>query len=112
MAMTFVEVSTYKVFSYGGPNGNGGADALVSLGIPEGWAFLRFYPEGATLPENSKVTHMSGKPIYYVSYRYAQLGNQIDLLRNEKPIRFFFRDDTMSAYITTASEPVGEEEAQ
>jgi len=110
MAMTFVEVSTYKVFVYGGPQGNGGVDATISLGIPEGWAFLRFYPEGALLPSNSKVIHVSGKPIYYVSYRYSQLGNAIDLLRNEKPIKFFFRDDTMAAYLTTSSEPVGEEE--
>jgi len=110
MAMTFVEVSTYLVFSYGGPNGNSGAEATVSLGIPDGWAFLRFYPDGAGLPPNRKVSHLSGKPIYYVSYRYNQLSNIIDLLRNEKPIRFFFRDDTMAAYLTTGPEPVGEEE--
>ena len=110
MAMTFVEVSTYKGFAYGGPDGNGGADATISLGIPQGWAFLRFYAEGTTLPDNGKTTHVSGKPIYYVSYRYSQLGNAIDLLRNEKPIKFFFRDDTMSAYLTTSSEPVEEEE--
>lgn len=108
--MTFVEVSTYKVFAYGGPEGNRGADATISLGIPDGWAFLRFYPDGNVLPPNSKTTHMSGKPIYYVSYRYSQLSDTIDLLRNEKPIWFFFRDDTMAAYITTSSEPVGEEE--
>lgn len=110
MATTFVEVSTYLVFSYGGPDGNSGADATVSLGIPEGWAFLRFYPEGVVLPPNRKSTHVSGKPLYYVSYRYNQLSNVIDLLRNEKPIKFFFRDDTMAAYLTTGREPVGEEE--
>ncbi len=110
MAINFVGVSTYKVFIYGGQNGNNGADALISLGIPNGWAFLNFYPGGNPLPQNSKSTHVSGKPIYYVNYRYDQLANTIDLLRNEKPINFFFRDDTMDAYLTTASEPVGEEE--
>jgi hypothetical protein len=110
MAITFVEVSTYKVFIYGGPEGNSGADATVSLGIPDGWTFLRFYPDVVTLPANTKATHASGKPIYYVRYRYSQLSNVIDLLRNEKPIRFFFRDDTMASYLTTASEPVGEGE--
>jgi hypothetical protein len=108
--MTFVDVSTYKVFVYGGPDGNRDADATISLGIPEGWAFLRFYPDGKALPANSKTTHMSGKPIYYVSYRYSQFGNTIDLLRNEKPIKFFFREATKAAYLTTDSEPVGEEE--
>lgn len=110
MTMTFVEISTYLVFAYGGPDGNSGADAAISLGIPNAYAFLRFYPEGATLPPNSKTTHISGKPMFYVSYRYAQLQNIIDLLRNEKPIRFFFRDDNMAAYITTSNEPVGEGE--
>jgi hypothetical protein len=110
VATTFAEVSTYRVFSYGGPQGNRGADATVSLGIPDGWAILRFYPDGADLPPNHITTHVSGKPIYYVSYRYSQLGNIVDLLRYEKPIRFFFRDDTLAAYLTTASEPVGEEE--
>jgi len=34
----------------------------------------------------------------------------VDLLRNEKPIRFFFRDDNMASYLTTSDEPVGEGE--
>lgn len=110
MATTSVNVSTYLVFAYGGPNGNSGADATISLGIPNAFAFLRFYPEGTPLPPNSKATHVSGKPMYYVSYRYAQLPNVLDLLRNEKPIKFFFRDDNLASYITTSDEPVGEGE--
>ncbi len=110
MAMTFVDVTTYKVFIYGGEDGNSGADATISLGIPDGWAFLRFYREGSRLPPNSVVKHVTGKPMYYVSYRYDQLVNTIDILRNEKPIKFFFRDDNLAAYITTSNEPVGEEE--
>ena len=110
MAITFVDVSSYLVFAYGGPGGNSGADATISLGIPNAFAFLQFFPEGTALPANSKGTHISGEPIFYVSYRYAQLANVVDLLRNEKPIRFFFRDDTMESYITTSDEPVGEGE--
>jgi hypothetical protein len=111
MAMTFVDISTYLVFAYGGPNGNANADATISLGIPNAFAFLRFFPEGVALPANSKATHVSGKPMFYVSYRYAQLANVIDLLRNEKPVKFFFNDATMAAYVTTSDEPVGEGEA-
>jgi len=111
MAITFVDVSTYLVFAYGGPAGNAGADATISLGTPNAFAFLRFYPEGTPLPANSTAIHIpSGKTIFYVSYRYAQLTNVLDLLRNEKPIKFFFRDDTLIAYITTSNEPVGEGE--
>src|SRR5215475_13773857 len=110
MAITFVDVSTYLVFSYGGPGGNSGVDASISLGIPNAFASLYFFPEGAPLPANSKTTHISGKPIFNVSYRYAQFANVVNLLRNEKPIKFFFRDDTMAAYLTTSDEPVGEGE--
>ena len=81
MAITFVDVPTYLVFSYGGPTGNQGADAAISLGIANGFALLRFFPEGSQVPPNSKQTHVSGKPIYYVNYRYAQFGNIVDLLR-------------------------------
>ena len=110
MAITFVDVSTYLVFAYGGPGGNSGADAAISLGIPNAFAFLLFYPEGTPLPPNSKTTSVSGNPIFYVSYRYAQLPNVLDLLRNEKPIKFFFRDENLASYITTSDEPIGEGE--
>ena len=110
MAVTFVDVSTYLVFVYGGPDGNAGVAATISLGIPDAFAFLQFYPDGKPLPANSKGTHVSGKHIFYVSYQYAQLKNMIDLLRNEKPVKFFFRDDNLAAYLTTSDEPVGEGE--
>jgi hypothetical protein len=63
MAITFVDVSTYLVFAYGGPAGNAGADATISLGLPSAFAFLRFYPEGTPLPANSTALHISGKTI-------------------------------------------------
>lgn len=34
----------------------------------------------------------------------------LDLLRNEKPVKLFFHDDTLAAYVTTGDEPVGEGE--
>ena len=111
MAITFVDVSTYQVFAYAGPTGNGGVAAGVSLGIPNAFAFLQFYPESSPVPANSKSIHISGNPIFYVNYRYSQLNTVIDLLRNESPIKFFFRDETLVSYITTSSEPVGEGEA-
>ena len=110
MAMTFVDISTYLVFAYGGPDGNAGVAASISVEIPNAFAFLNFYPTGAAVPANRKNMHQSGKPMFYVNYRYEQFGNIVDLLRNEKPVKFFFRDDSMAAYITTASEPVGEGE--
>jgi hypothetical protein len=110
MTTTFVAVSTYLVFAYGGPNGNAGAAAAISLGIPNAFAFLTFYPDGVAVPANSKTMHVSGKPIFYANYRYASFAGVVDLLRNEKPIKFLFRDDNFAAYITTGDEPVGEGE--
>src|SRR5262245_20170061 len=95
MAITFVDVSTYLVFSYGGPQGNSDARASISLGIPNAFAFLRFYPDSVAIPNNSIAIHSSGRPMYTVNYPYSQYAGVIDLLRNEKPIRFFFRDDNM-----------------
>ena len=111
MAFLLVDVSNYVVFAYGGPDGNSGRDAAISLGIPVGFATLYFYPEGATLPPNRKEIHApSGTPLYTVNYRYSQMANVLDLLRNEKPIKFSFDDGSLGAYITTSQEPVGEGE--
>lgn len=110
MAITFVEISTYLVFAYGGPDGNSGAASTISLGIPNAFAFLRFFPAGVVIPANKVTSHVSGKPLFYVNYRYEQFGNVVDLLRNEKPVKFFFNDATLGAYVTTAEEPIGEGE--
>ena len=110
MAITFVDVTSYLVFNYGGPQGNSGARAVISLGIPNAFASLVFYPDSAVLPGNSVSTHISGKLMFAVSYPYSAYAGVLDLLRNEKPIKFFFRDDNFAAYITTSNEPVGENE--
>jgi len=112
MAITLVDISTYLIFAYGGPNGNAGSAASISLGIPNAFAFLHFYPEGVAVPANSKQTHIpTGRPIFYVNYRYAQFGNVVDILRNEKPLKFMFNDGNLGAYITTSEEPIGEAES-
>ena len=111
MSITFVDVSSYLVFLYGGPGGNAGAVAAISLGIPNANALLRFYPEAVVLPQNSTVMDVNGRPIFYTSYRASQLHATVDILRNERPLKFFFRDDTLVSYLTTAYEPVGEGEA-
>ncbi len=45
--------------------------------------------------------------IYYHGHRYSDV---IDLLRNEKPLFFYFNYETKHSYITTSDEPVGEGE--
>lgn len=112
MANVFEQIDTYKVFLYGGPDGNSGAAATISLGgISNAYVFLRFFPEGTSLPANSTaVNQPTGRTMYYVSYAYDQLENAIDVLRNEQPVSFFWNEKTKASYITTGNEPVGEGE--
>ena len=113
MANYSYTVDSYVVFLYGGPDGNSGADATVSLTVSGGdpaYVFLRFYPDGADLPDNIQTTHRNGNLMFYLSYRYDQLSNAIDILRNESPIRFFFNGTSNAGYIATGSEAVGDGE--
>ena len=111
MSTVIVGILGYTVFFYGGPNGNSGVAAYIGLQI-EGYGFvsLHFYPSGATIPANSERLHASGQPMFDAHFRYEQFANILDVLRNEKPIRFFFRRDNLMAYLTTATELVGEGE--
>ena len=113
--ITFAEVSRYLVFAYASPagfSGAGGADALISLTTvtPNLFPALRFFRTGTALPQNT-ISSSLGRTFINLNYTYDQLPVVLDLLRNESPIRFFFRDETLTGYITTASEPVGEGES-
>jgi hypothetical protein len=112
MADLSANVANYLVLVYGGPDGNAGKDASISLGVlANAYVSLNFYPEGTTLPPNKKQIHgPTGFPMYDISYRYAQMANVLDLLRNEKPIKIYINDTTLGAQITTSDEPVGEAE--
>jgi hypothetical protein len=74
-----------------------------------GIAFLYFVPEGGALGTNGKRASGNYFDIYFWMGAWAQL---VDLLRNEKPVRFFFDDGNKTAVIQTGDEPVGEQEAR
>lgn len=74
-----------------------------------GTAFLYFVPEGGTLGTNGKRSSGNYFDIYFWMGAWAQL---VDLLRNEKPVTFFFDDGNRTAVVRTGDEPVGEEEAR
>ena len=107
-------VETYLVFLYGGPDGNAGADATIYLdlaGKPSAIAYCRFYPTGVTVPANFQTQHQNGDLMFYLNYRYDQLSNVIDILRNESPVRLFFNGGTLHGDLRTGLEPAGEGEA-
>ena len=96
----------YKVFLYGG-GGAAMSRAVIHLTLPSGKAIIRF--KDGRLKKNSAQTN--GKKSLYEVYvsadRYLQF---IDLLRNEKPLYFFYDFSGNVSYITTSDEPVGEGE--
>ena len=113
MASYTYQVDTYLVFLYGGPDGNSNADSTIYLGLsgaPEALAYCRFYPTGVTVPQNSQTTHKNGSLMFYLHYRYDQLANALDLLRNESHVRLFFNGDTLHGDLRTGNEPIGEGE--
>lgn len=74
---------------------------------PEGKAAYLYFQSGTQpLPAASK----SGNN-YYLYYRYSDMANVIDMLRNEKPIYLYYiPEGTNNSRISTTSEPVGEGE--
>lgn len=107
MPVTFTDVTHYNVVINGGPNGSSGFDAAIGLVIANGAVSMRYFPEGAVIPANSK-SIVDGKPFFIVNYRYAQFAPSVDLLRNEKPVKFMFDDVTLLGNISATNEPVGE----
>ncbi len=72
------------------------------------YAFV-FHRAGSTLPANS-VTVSVGKPCLVMHAYFEMYASVLDLLRNEKPVNAFFRDDSKTGHISVAMEPVGDEE--
>ena len=73
--------------------------------------YINFYSVGTVLQENRSPI-IGGRQHVYLYVEYDQYDQMIDLLRNEMPIRFFYRDDAKIGYISTSAEPVGEHELE
>jgi hypothetical protein len=73
--------------------------------------YLTFYADSVpALPENRLIVHSSGTRQIYVSCRYSDYANTVDLLRNEKPLFFLFREEIGFFRIGSGNEPIGEHE--
>ena len=103
MAWKWYEIKSYKA-SVGGTAGNyyGGVQ-LFGDGF---YALLKFYKEGP-LPDASAPTIYGQR--FYGYMDYQQMQEVVDLLRNEKPIRFGWYDENPNFFhLMTGAEPVGE----
>lgn len=97
------EFKTYKVFLLSGI----GNDFAIHIKLPSGIAVIRFMDSSK---KNSVETRDSGKRIYKVYSGKENFSAYIDILRNERPLFFFYDLDDNVSYITTTDEPVGEGE--
>jgi hypothetical protein len=101
MAWKWYEIESYKA-SVGGDRYYGGLQ-LMGEGF---YAHIRFHKSGP-LPSNSAPTTYGQR--FYGNLDWQQMGAMVDLLRNEKPIRFGWSDSNLDHFhLMTGSEAVGE----
>ena len=100
------EFENYKVLLFS-HNTSEQIQFSIELKLPDGKAIMRFV-KGA-IPENN-MEKIGSKNIYYVNFPAKNYLATIDLLRNEKPLFFYFNHDNHESYVTTSDEPVGEAE--
>lgn len=106
--MIFEEVTQYIARIYMGIEDQ---EAQILLTTANSSIYITFCKEGVQLPENRSPI-VQGRQHVYVYCHYSAYPNMIDLLRNEEPINVFYRDDFKLGYLTTSTEPVGENELE
>ena len=97
-------VTQYHVLFYG--TSNGYLDSRAQIQVMDGQTVLgwiRFHDPGMSFPND---TQSGGKIIMHLPS--AMFENVIDILRNEKPINYYFASG--HAFLGTSTEPVGEAE--
>ena len=101
MAWKWYEIKQYKA-SIGGSSYYGG----VQLFGNQFYAYLKFHKDGP-LPNASAPTRHGQR--FYGHMAFEQMQCTVDLLRNEKPVRFGFHDGNPNMFhLITGAEPVGE----
>jgi len=99
-------VTQYHVLFYGTDDGYNDSRAQISL-FSSGSAvlgYVRFHDDGMPFPADSQSP--TGQIIMHLPS--AMFENVIDVLRNEKPINYYFVSG--HAFLGTSTEPVGEAE--
>lgn len=102
------EFSFYKVFLYGRNVFGEPTDYGIHIKVPSGLAVMKFTRD-YTL-KNACVKQPNGTYEFQIFLRVEKYPAFIDILRNEKPLFFYYNFDSDQCYITTSDEPVGEGE--
>jgi len=104
------EIDTYKVFLMSQDETRyRGRHATIHLKLKgtDEKAFLFFYDTEDLLSKNKKLDKS-----YKTYWKMSQYDNVLDILRNEKPLFFYFNEKSKVANVQTTDEPVGEEEGK
>jgi hypothetical protein len=97
-------VTAYQVLFYGSPGGYQGNRAQITLydgGSVLG--YVRFHDPGMAFPNDSQAGGLTTMHLPSTMFE-----NVIDVLRNEKPVNYYFA--VSRAFLGTSTEPVGEAE--
>ena len=97
-------VTQYHVLFHGSPNGYQDCRAQIQLSDGAnvlGW--VRFHDAGMAFPNDSQT---AGRLIMHLPSTMFE--NVLNILRNEKPINYYFASS--HAFLGTSTEPVGEAE--
>lgn len=98
-------VTQYHVLFYGSPDGYQGNRAQITLYDGANvLGYVRFHDPGMPFPADSHVG-----TLITMHLPSAQFQNVIDVLRNEKPINYYFA--ASRAFLGTSTEPTGEGES-
>lgn len=102
MAWKWYDILSYRASSGGSDDYYGG----VQLYGNDFYALLKFHKEGP-LPGSTALTTYGQR--FYGHLDYQQMEMFVDLLRNEKPVRFGWDDRNPNLFhLMTGMEPVGE----
>ena len=104
------KILSYRVLLHSGRRGSK-PEAEIQLVIENGTVDLRFFSDSYSIKE-ARVDRdeESGRLAYALDYAHDQLGNMIDILRNEGPHQFCFDEQGKEAFISTWIEQPGEGE--
>lgn len=109
MSFVIEEFKFYKVYLYGRKAGGEQTDYNIDISIPSGKVRLHF---GGDFMKDNSYVEKNGKYFFHVYLAIEKYPSFIDILRNEKPLFFFYDLELNLSYITTSDEPVGEEESE
>lgn len=85
----------------------------VSLsGGGNGLALLAFVPNGRPVPDSSTRAGTTNPVVFDLFVPMDDYTAIVDLVRNEKPINFFFDDTSLEMGVTTYGESVGEDQGK